>query len=192
MIAQTPSSGKLVVISAPSGAGKTTIARAMLAEFPALSFSVSATTRPMREGETDGEDYFFLTRGEFERRIAAGEFAEWEEIYGNLYGSLKSEIDRAGREGRHLLFDVDVKGALSLKGLYPEALLVFIRPPSIEVLTRRLRDRKTEDEETFARRMQRVAMEMGTAGSFDRVFVNDDLQRAIAEVKECIKQYLGA
>ncbi len=192
MTKQAPSPGKLVVISAPSGAGKTTIARAMLAAFPSLSFSVSATTRPKRESETDGTDYFFLTRKEFERRVAAGDFAEWEEIYGNLYGSLKSEIERAGNEGRHLLFDVDVKGALSLKRLYPGALLVFIRPPSIEILTRRLRERKTEDEETFARRMQRVAMEMNQAESFDRVCVNDDLPRAVAEVKECVEQYLRA
>ncbi len=186
----TPSSGKLVVISAPSGAGKTTIAHAMLAAFPSLSFSVSATTRPQRENETDGKDYFFLSRPEFERRVAAGEFAEWEEIYGNLYGTLKSEISRAGKEGRHLLFDVDVKGALSLKRLYPDALLIFIRPPGIEVLIKRLRDRKTEDEETFARRMERVAMEMTKADQFDRVCVNDDLERAIAEVKNIIEQYL--
>jgi len=185
-----PSSGKLVVISAPSGAGKTTIAQAMLARFPSLSFSVSATTRPKREAEVNGKDYFFLSRQEFERRIGAGEFAEWEEIYGNLYGSLKSEIDRAGSEGRHLLFDIDVKGALSIKKLYPEGLLIFVRPPSLEVLTQRLRGRKTEDEETFARRMQRVTMEMGMAGSFDRVIVNDDLQHAIAETQECIEQYL--
>lgn len=162
----------------------------MLAAFPSLSFSVSATTRPQRENETDGKDYFFLSRPEFERRVAAGEFAEWEEIYGNLYGTLKSEISRAGKEGRHLLFDVDVKGALSLKRLYPDALLIFIRPPSIEVLIKRLRDRKTEDEETFARRMERVAMEMTKADQFDRVCVNDDLERAIAEVKNIIEQYL--
>jgi len=186
----TPSSGKLVVISAPSGAGKTTIAHAMLAAFPSLSFSVSATTRPQRENETEGKDYFFLSRAEFERRVAAGEFAEWEEIYGNLYGTLKSEISRAAKERHHLLFDVDVKGALSLKRLYPEALLIFIRPPSIEVLIKRLRDRKTEDEETFARRMERVAMEMTKADQFDRVCVNDDLERAIAEAKNIIEQYL--
>ena len=186
----TPSSGKLVVISAPSGAGKTTIAHAMLSAFPSLSFSVSATTRPQRENETEGKDYFFLSRAEFERRVAAGEFAEWEEIYGNLYGTLKSEISRAAKERHHLLFDVDVKGALSLKRLYPEALLIFIRPPSIEVLIKRLRDRKTEDEETFARRMERVAMEMTKADQFDRVCVNDDLERAIAEAKNIIEQYL--
>ncbi len=162
----------------------------MLAQFPSLSFSVSATTRPMRDGEKDGVDYFFLSRAEFERRIAEGDFAEWEEIYGNLYGSLRSEIDRAAREGRHVLFDIDVKGALSVKRLYPGALLVFIRPPSIDVLRKRLRDRKTEDEETFARRMQRVAMELGMEGSFDRVVVNDDLARAIVDVRVCIEQYL--
>ena len=164
----------------------------MLDGFPSLAFSVSATTRPKRDTENDGTDYYFLTREEFERRIANGEFAEWEEIYGNLYGTLKSEIGRAAREGRQLLFDVDVKGALSLKNLYPHALLIFIRPPSIEVLTKRLRDRKTEDAKTFARRIERVTMEMDMSGMFDRVCVNDDLSCAIAEVKEFIEQYLRA
>ena len=125
--------GKLVVISAPSGAGKTTIAHEMLKRFPALSFSVSATTRPVRPGEADGVDYFFLTQEEFRRRVATGEFVEWEEIYGNLYGTLKQEIQRAGDEGRALLFDVDVKGALSIKKHFPNALLIFISPKIVEV-----------------------------------------------------------
>src|SRR5512140_1643597 len=124
-----PAAGKLVVISAPSGAGKTTIARAMLERFPSLSFSVSATTRPRREAEIDGRDYFFLSRQEFERRIAAGEFVEWEKIYGDYYGTLKAEVARAAAEGRGLLFDIDVKGGLSIKRQYPHALLIFIRPP---------------------------------------------------------------
>ena len=177
------SSGKLIVVSAPSGAGKTTIVKAILEKYPAMLFSVSAATRPRRETEIDGKDYFFLPRKEFERRIQAGELVEWEEIYGNLYGTLKSEVDKALSSGKAMLFDIDVKGGLSIKRCYPDdAVLIFIKPPSIETLETRLRGRKTEDETTFKRRMDRVAMELGLASQFDFQVVNDDLQRAIAEV----------
>ncbi len=182
--------GKLIVISAPSGAGKTTIAHEILKHNPSLEFSVSANTRPRRLGEVDGRDYFFLAREEFERRVRAGEFVEWEEIYGNLYGTLKSELDRALRSGHHLLFDVDVKGGLSIKRQYPEALMIFIEPPSIEVLRQRLRDRHTEDAATFARRMERVAMEMEAGKAFDRHCVNDELARAVEEVQALVQDYL--
>jgi guanylate kinase len=183
--------GKLVVISAPSGAGKTTIARAILASHASLSFSISATTRAKRGNERDGVDYFFLTREEFLRRRDAGEFVESEEIYGNLYGTLKSEIDRALAAGRHLMFDVDVKGGLSLQRRYPDALLIFIRPPSLEVLKRRLLDRGTEDEATVDRRMERVAMEMERGLSFTHQVVNDELVRATAEVDALVTEYLN-
>ena len=182
--------GKLIVISAPSGAGKTTIAREILKRNPSLEFSVSATTRPRRLGEIDGRDYFFLTREEFERRVRGGDFVEWEEIYGNLYGTLKSELERALRNGRHLLFDVDVKGGLSIKRQYPEALLVFIEPPSMEVLRQRLQDRHTEDAATLTHRMERVAMEMEAGKAFDRHCVNDELARAVEEVQALVQDYL--
>ncbi|HEX9006451.1 MAG TPA: guanylate kinase [Bacteroidota bacterium] len=182
--------GKLVVISAPSGAGKTTIARAMLERFPSLSFSVSATTRPRRETEVDGRDYFFLAREEFERRIAAGEFVEWEKIYGDYYGTLKAEVARAAREGRGLLFDIDVKGGLSIKRQYPHALLIFIRPPDLETLRRRLQNRRTEDAATLARRMERATMELELGTAFDCVCVNDELARAVAEVEKILEHYL--
>jgi guanylate kinase len=182
--------GKLVVISAPSGAGKTTIARAMLAAHPSLEFSVSATTRPMRAGEEEGRDYFFLSRDAFQRKMDAGEFVEWEEIYGNFYGTLQQEVERALGAGRHILFDVDVKGGLSIKRRYPEALLIFIRPPSVEVLMERLRHRHTEDEATLARRLARVPMELELGRAFEHQVVNDELPRAVAEVKKIVDQYL--
>jgi len=179
--------GHLIVVSAPSGSGKTTIVKAILARYPSMLFSVSATTRPKRETETDGRDYFFLARDEFERRIKSDELVEWEEIYGNLYGTLKNEVEKVLTSGKSMLFDIDVKGGLSIKQRYPDdSLLIFIRPPSIEVLEARLRNRKTEDDETFKRRMARVTMEMGMASRFDHQVINDDLQIAIEEVNRLI------
>lgn len=187
------SSGKLIVVSAPSGAGKTTIVRAILEKYPSMLFSVSAATRPKRDSEIDGEDYFFLPRQEFERRVQAGELVEWEEIYGNLYGTLKSEVDKALSGGNVMLFDIDVKGGLSIKRLYPhDSVLIFIKPPSIEILEARLRGRKTEDTATFRRRMDRVAMELGMASQFDYQVVNDDLPTAIAEVDTIVQAHTSA
>lgn len=182
--------GKLIVISAPSGSGKTTIAHEIMKRNPSLEFSVSATTRPKRSGEMEGKDYFFLTRNQFQNKVAAGEFVEWEEIYGNWYGTLKQEVDKALQKGLHLLFDVDVKGGLSIKRQYPAALLIFIRPPSVEVLQQRLRDRKTEDEETTARRMARVPMELELGNAFDHKVINDQLRRAIDEVHTIVEHHL--
>jgi guanylate kinase len=155
-----------------------------------VRFSVSATTRPKRETEREGVDYFFLAKEEFLRRVEAGAFAEWEEIYGDYYGTLRSEIDRALATGERILFDVDVKGGLSIKRLYPEALLVFIEPPSLDILRERLRNRKTEDPETLRRRLARVPMEMELGKAFDHQVVNDRLDRAIGEVEQIVQQYL--
>ncbi|MCU0454265.1 MAG: guanylate kinase, partial [Bacteroidetes bacterium] len=150
-------SGKLIVLSAPSGAGKTSIAKVLLQRFPRLTFSVSATTRPMRPGEVHGRDYFFLTKEDFRRRIDQGDLVEWEEIYTNYYGTLRSEVDRTLTNGQMMLFDVDVKGALSIKAKYPnDAVLIFVAPPSVEELRTRLVNRKTEDAATVERRMARV------------------------------------
>src|ERR1043166_6684039 len=148
---------KLFVISAPSGCGKTTIAREILKRHPEVVFSVSATTRKKREKEIHGKDYFFLAKEEFENKIRNGELIEWEEIYGDYYGTLKSEIDAGLNAGRSILFDVDVKGALSIKKKYPnDTVLIFIDPPSVEILTERLTNRKTEDPETIRKRLERV------------------------------------
>ena len=180
------------MISAPSGAGKTTIARAILGAHPTLEFSVSATTRPVRSGEREGRDYFFLTKEEFRRKIEAGDFVEWEEIYGNYYGTLRQEVDRALESGRHILFDMDVKGGLSIRKRYPESLLIFIRPPSLQILQERLRNRKTENEAAVLRRMERVPLEMQLGVAFDYQIVNDDLKRALAEVNAVVSRYLQA
>jgi len=187
---QSSGRGKLIVVAAPSGSGKTTIARSILKRNSLLRFSVSATTRPKRRGETDGVDYFFLKPEEFRHHVDAGHFVEWEEIYGNLYGTLKSEVDAALRQGKHLLFDVDVKGALSIKRAYPEACLIFIRPPSVLVLEERLRARLTEDAEALHRRLERVPMELAQASLFDWQVVNDLLPRATEEVQMIVENHL--
>jgi len=183
---------KLIVISAPSGSGKTTIARAILSRHPELEFSVSATTRTKRTNEVHGTDYFFLSAEEFKEKIDAGLLVEWEEIYGNHYGTLKSEVDRVLAAGCSMLFDIDVKGALSIRKRYPaESVLIFVRPPSMEVLVNRLRGRKTEDPETLKRRLERAEMELKTAKIFDATVVNDRLEDAIEEVDAIVCRKLG-
>ena len=179
----TRTSGRLVVISAPSGAGKSTIARAVLKAFPEIVFSVSATTRPSRAREVNGREYFFLSKDEFKEKTRTGDLIEWEQIYGDYYGTLKSEVDRALAAGRVILFDIDVKGALSIKRQFSEqAVLIFIQPPNIEVLKARLLRRQTESTPVLERRMERVPMELAQADQFDYRVVNDDLERAVKEV----------
>jgi guanylate kinase len=179
--------GILIVISAPSGCGKTTIAKAILRKHPDMLFSVSATTRPIRDGEVNGKDYFFLSKQEFEERIHSGDLVEWEEIFGNYYGTLKSEVQRALEHNRVMLFDIDVKGALSIKQNFPDAsVLVFIKPPSFEVLKKRLESRKTEGAAALKTRLDRVPMELGKENEFQFKVINDDLQKAIDEVDNII------
>jgi len=183
------SRGKLIVISAPSGGGKTTIAREILARHKDMKFSVSATTRKRRENEVDGRDYFFLTRDDFEKKITRGELAEYETIYGDYYGSLKSVVEDALTEGKALLFDIDVNGALTIKRKYSnDAVLIFIQPPNLEVLRERLLKRNTEDETTVARRLERASMELEKGKRFDHKIVNDDLARAVREVDDIVKK----
>ncbi len=186
------SRGKLIVLSAPSGSGKTTIAKAILAANPQMKFSVSATTRQKRANETEGKDYFFLSRKEFERRVAEGGLVEYEEIYGNLYGSLKSEVDKVIANGGAMLFDVDVKGAIAIKKMYNgDAALIFVQAPSVEVIEQRLSSRKTESPETVKRRMERVPMELDLGKQFDYRVINDNLEKAIGDVKEVVGKFLS-
>jgi guanylate kinase len=184
---------KLFVVSAPSGGGKTTIVKAVLERHPDFEFSVSATTRTKRATEGEGKDYFFLPEEQFEQLIREKALVEHEEIYGNYYGTLKREVDRALLAGKCMVFDVDVHGGLSIKKLYGDkAVIMFIEPPSIQVLENRLRNRKTEDDETFQRRMARVASELEIGKQFDYRIVNDTLARAIDEVDEIITRQLSS
>jgi guanylate kinase len=177
----------LIVISGPSGCGKTTIARELLRRHGGIHFSVSATTRTKRANEVDGHDYHFITREEFQEKIRRGELAEWEQIYDDFYGTPMSEI----AAGRPVLFDVDVKGALSIKRRYPEqSLLIFVKPPSLEVLAERLRNRKTESAEALKKRLERATMELELAKEFDHTVTNDVLDRAIDEADAIIARVL--
>ncbi|MBN1278941.1 MAG: guanylate kinase [Chlorobiaceae bacterium] len=184
--------GKLIVFSAPSGTGKSTIAGKVLERVPGLAFSVSATTRSKRPGEEHGVHYYFLDRNDFEERIAAGGFIEYEYFFGNYYGTLIDKTLEAVNNGRHLLLDLDVKGALNLKKLFPcNALLIFIRPPDMETLRARLTARGGESRAGLQERLDRAELELGYAGSFDEVVVNDDLERAAAEVTAKIVKFLS-
>lgn len=184
--------GKLVIFSAPSGSGKTTIVRRVLPALPQLAFSVSATSRAMRPGEVDGKDYYFLSADAFRRKVAAGEFLEYEEVYaGQFYGTLKSELDRIWAQGKDVVFDVDVKGGLRIKQQFPQqSLAIFIQPPSVAELKRRLEGRGTESAESLKKRLDRAEEELGFAPRFDLRIVNDEIDRAVAEVQTAVTSFL--
>ena len=184
--------GKLLIFSAPSGSGKTTIVRHLLDRFPQrLAFSVSACTRTRRDYEVDGRDYYFLSVTEFREKIANKEFAEWEEVYaGNYYGTLKSEIERLWAEGKHVLFDVDVKGGLKLKEAYGNhAMAVFVKVSSEDEIKRRLNSRDTETEATMAVRMAKVRYELSFEKEFDEVLVNDDLEATLCKAEKLVEDF---
>lgn len=185
---------KAILFSAPSGSGKTTIIREILKRFDCFEFSISATSRGPREGERDGVDYYFLSPEEFVRRVAEGQFLEWEEVYADVrYGTLKSEIDRIWDAGKVIIFDVDVKGGMNIKRYFgPDALAIFVMPPSVEVLEQRLRCRGTESEEAITRRLARSAAELEEAPQFDVTIVNDVLGEAVDRTQQVIVNYLGA
>jgi guanylate kinase len=170
--------GLVVVVSGPSGVGKTSIYSRLLRERDDLEFSVSATTRPRRDGEVDGQDYWFLTEAEFRRRVAAGEFAEHAEVHGKSYGTLRAPVDDAVARGRIMLLDVDVQGGRSLRAGYPDGVFVFIYPPSLAVLEARLRGRASDRPEVIAERLRNAPGEMSHYAAYDYVVINDDLGRA--------------
>jgi guanylate kinase len=185
--------GKCVIFSAPSGAGKTTIVHALLKkEELGLAFSVSACSREPRPNEVDGKDYYFLGVEGFKDRIANDAFIEWEEVYtNNYYGTLRSEVERIWSEGKTVIFDVDVIGGLNLKKIFgDQALAIFVQPPSVEELERRLRHRSTETEEKIRQRVDKAQIELARANEFDVIIVNEDLNKAIEEAYSRVKSFI--
>lgn len=183
----------LVVVSAPSGAGKTTLCQRLLGEFPELTLSISSTTRLPRGTESHGKEYFFLSEPAFRKLIKMGELAEWAEVHGNLYGTSRTAIDGAFAAGKSVLLDIDVQGAKSLREAYPDrSLLLFVSPPSLQELEFRLRARGTDTEDSVQRRLQNAHDEMKAIASFDHVIVNDDLERAYQEASAIVRAALRA
>lgn len=184
--------GKLLIFSAPSGAGKTTLVRYLMNELPDMEFSVSACSRPARTGEINGIDYYFLSADEFRTKIAENKFVEWEEVYeDHYYGTLLSEVNRIRKLGKHVVFDVDVKGGVNIKKQFgDDALAVFVKPPSVEALKERLVGRNTETSETLKKRLDRAIFELGFEDRFDVIIVNDDLELAKAEVLTVVKDFV--
>lgn len=186
------SQGKLIIFSAPSGSGKTTIVRHLLATDARLAFSVSACTREKRSYETDGKDYYFLSEAEFRSNINRGAFVEYEEVYpGHFYGTLHSEIERLWADGKHILFDIDVEGGMNIKKQFgSRALGIFVKPVSIEVLRHRLTHRSTETVEKQQMRISKAEKELNYEYLFDKVLVNDDLEQAFREAHHLVDEFL--
>ena len=189
---QGQSKGKLIIVSAPSGAGKTTLVKHLLAGDLNLGFSVSATSRPQRTGEVDGKDYFFMTAEAFRERLDAGDLLEWEEVYeGSYYGTLFSEVERLRNLGKNVIFDVDVVGGMNIKKRFgDEAKSIFISPPSIEALKLRLKKRSTDSPETIAKRMEKAKWELSFSPKFDVVVINDNLEEAKNEIYNIVEQFV--
>ena len=185
--------GKLLIFSAPSGSGKTTIVRRLLEQFTNLEFSISATSRAPRGVEQNGVDYYFLSAEEFAEAVAANKFVEWEEVYkGTCYGTLRSEMERIWSKGNIILFDVDVMGGIRLKEIFGnDAMSIFVMPPSIEELRRRLEGRGTDAPEVIEKRIAKASFELTKAPQFDKQVVNDDLEVAVAEVAEIVKNFIA-
>ena len=185
--------GKLVIFSAPSGSGKTTIVRRLLSIFPQFEFSISATSRQPRGTEQNGVDYYFLTQEEFAQAVAEERFVEWEEVYaGTCYGTLRSEMARIWAKGNVILFDVDVLGGINIKKIFgKDACSIFVQPPSVEELERRLRGRGTDSEETIAKRVAKAEFELSKAAEFDHVVINDDLDTAVNDTIAILNNFLA-
>lgn len=184
---------KMIIITAPSGAGKTTIVKHLLEVIPNMAFSISATTRDPRPHETNGKEYYFISHDEFLKKVQEGQFIEYEEVYENqYYGTLKSEVDRIWAEGKSVIFDIDVKGALNLKKIYGDAALsIFIKPPSFKVLEDRLKNRKTENKTSLAKRIKRAKFELSFESEFDQVLINDILENSFSEGEKIVNSFLN-
>jgi guanylate kinase len=184
--------GKMFIFTAPSGAGKTTIVRHLLDKYDFLDFSISATTRAPRPHEHHGKDYYFMDVDTFKAHVVSDDFVEWEEVYpGQFYGTLRSEIDRVWSQSKHLVFDIDVKGAVNIKSIYDhKCLAVFIRPPSIENLIQRLTERNTENQDSLDKRINKARYEMTYETRFDHVLVNDLLEVALIEAEHLVETFI--
>ena len=182
--------GRLFIVSAPSGAGKTTLCNALRRRFPMLQYSVSTTTRAPRPGERDGVEYYFVSRAAFERGIRNGEWAEWATVHNNYYGTSAAVLEKAIRGGSHILLDIDVQGAAQIVARFPESVTIFIMPPSMEVLLQRLSSRGTDDPLEVNRRMAAATDEMSRRSQYRYIVVNDDLDTAIAELSQIFDRYL--
>lgn len=184
---------KLIILTAPSGAGKTSITRYLIAKYPQLSFSISATTRSPRGTEQDGVEYYFMSVEDFQDKIHANAFVEWEMVYeGKYYGTLRSELERIWHEGKTPMLDIDVKGAIHVQGqMQEDCLSIFIQPPSVDELRRRLESRGTETPETLATRVNKAAYELSFNHHFNKIIVNDDLDKACRETEQVVKEFLG-
>ncbi len=185
--------GKLIIITAPSGAGKTSVTKHLLDKIPQLAFSISATTRKPRSNETDGSDYYFITEEAFHKKIQDDDFIEWEMVYeGKFYGTFKSELGRIWNEGRTPLLDIDVKGAIHVFEQFDHnCLTIFIEPPSIEELKRRLQSRGTESLESLQTRLNKAMFELSFKHQFNKIIINDNLQQACLETEAAVKEFLG-
>ena len=186
--------GKVIIFSAPSGSGKTTIVQHLVKRNPCLGFSISACTRDKRgRTEENGKDYYFLSPEEFKNKIDKDEFVEWEEVYpGNFYGTLKSEVQRIWDEGKHVVFDVDVKGGINLKKYFKErALAVFVKVPSLEILKHRLNDRKTDSESSISQRLFKAKFEMTFESEFDVTLLNEDLRESCEEAQRLVMNFIN-
>ncbi|MBS3806477.1 MAG: guanylate kinase [Bacteroidales bacterium] len=184
--------GKLVIFSAPSGSGKTTLVQRLLKKDLNLEFSISACSRPKRKGEEHGRDYYFLSQEEFLRKIKEGEFVEWEEVYkDHFYGTLRSEVERIRNQGKNVIFDIDVQGGLNLKKNFGgEALAIFVMPPSLEELEKRLKRRSTDDPEKINLRILKAESELKYAELFDRIIYNTDLEKAVSEAENMVAEFI--
>ncbi|MCF8226368.1 MAG: guanylate kinase [Bacteroidales bacterium] len=185
--------GKIIIFSAPSGSGKTTIVHHLLKAMPELAFSVSATSRKPRKNEKQGVDYYFLTPEDFKKRVLEGAFLEWEEVYdGQFYGTLRSEVEQLRMKGKHIVFDIDVKGGMNLKKEFgDDALAIFVKSPGLDVMEERLRKRGTDSGNQLKKRISKAVSEISYADQFDRILVNEDLQDSLKKAENLVKEFIN-